>query len=238
MIVLHTFGKQHDMIDPSPFVSKAHALLRFAGLPYEAIPSDLRKAPRGKLPIIVDDGETIADSTFIRFNIERKYGFDFDAGLDARDRAISWSVEKMLEDHLVWIWTHERWTFAPDYANGPANYFNGVPSFARPLVEAYMRRKLARARFAQGVSRFTDAERETLSKRGLDAIAAILSDKPFLMGDKPCGADATLFAFMNVLLCPPFKGPCVTQARGYAKLVAYSARLAGEYFPDYQQKRI
>ncbi len=86
MIVLHTFGKQHDMIDPSPFVAKAHALLRFAGLPYEAVPADVRKAPRGKLPVLIDDGETIADSTFIRFHIEKKYGHDFDAGLDARAR--------------------------------------------------------------------------------------------------------------------------------------------------------
>jgi len=42
MIVLHTFGKQHDMIDPSPFVAKAHTLLRLAGLPYETIAADIR----------------------------------------------------------------------------------------------------------------------------------------------------------------------------------------------------
>jgi glutathione S-transferase len=237
MIVLHTFGRLHDMIDPSPYVAKAHTLLRFAGLPYEAVPSDIRKAPRGKLPVIVDDGETIADSTFIRLHIEKKHGFDFDAGLDARERAIAWSVEKMLEDHLVWVWTHERWTHEADYANGPAHYFKGVPAVARPLVELYVKRKLARARYAQGVSRYTDAERETLSGRGLDAIATILGDKPFLMGDKPCGADATLFAFMNVLLCPKFKAPCVMQARAHSNLVAYSARIAAQYFPDVPQKR-
>jgi glutathione S-transferase len=237
MIVLHTFGKQHDMIDPSPFVSKAHALLRFAGLPYEAVPSDIRKAPRGKFPVIVDDGETICDSTLIRFHIEKKYGFDFDAGLDARDRAIAWSVEKMLEDHLVWIWTHERWTYAPDYANGPVHYFRSMPAVARPLVELYVNRKLARARYGQGVSRFTDAEREKLSQRGLDAVATILGDKPFLMGDAPCGADATLLAFMNVFLCPVFTGSCVKQARAKSNLVAYSARLAATYFPDFPQSR-
>ena len=81
------------------------------------------------------------------------------------------------------------------------------------------------------------SEREELSRRGLEAVATILADKPFLMGDAPCGADATLFAFMNTLLCPPFKAPSVLQARSHANLVAYSARFAAQYFPDYKQKR-
>jgi hypothetical protein len=32
----------------------------------------------------------IADSTFIRAHIERKYGFDFDAGLSQQGRAQAW----------------------------------------------------------------------------------------------------------------------------------------------------
>lgn len=237
MIVLHIFGKQQDMIDPSPFVTKAHTLLRFAGLPYETTPSGISKAPRGKLPVVDDDGVTIADSTFIRLHIEKKYGFDFDAGLDARERAIAWAAEKMIEDHLFWIWSLERWTFKPDYEKGPAQYFNTVPAFVRPLVERYYARKLAATRHAQGVGRYADAEREELSKRGLDALAALLGDKPFLMGASPCGADATLFAFVNVLLSPAFTSPSVMLARSHANLVAYSARLAAQYFPDYRQNR-
>jgi glutathione S-transferase len=124
-----------------------------------------------------------------------------------------------------------------DYANGPAHYFRGVPAPARRLAEIYVNKKLALARHGHGVSRYTDAERETLSRRGLDAIATLLGDKPFLMGDKPCGADATLFAFLNVLLCPVFKSNSVQMARGRANLVAYSARVAAQYFPDFPQDR-
>ncbi len=35
-------------------------------------------SPKGQLPYIVDEAETIADSTFIRAHIERRYGFDFE----------------------------------------------------------------------------------------------------------------------------------------------------------------
>ena len=34
-------------------------------------------SPKGQLPFIDDGGEAVADSTFIRAHIERRYGFDF-----------------------------------------------------------------------------------------------------------------------------------------------------------------
>src|SRR5947209_16311854 len=100
MITLYTFGPAFGLPDPSPFVTKAEMLLKLAGLPYRTDTSGFGKAPKGKLPYIEDDGERVADSTFIRFHIEKKYGFDFDAGLDAQQRATAWAFEKMAEDHL------------------------------------------------------------------------------------------------------------------------------------------
>ena len=59
-------------------------------------------SPKGQLPYIDDDGERVADSTFIRAHIERKYGFDFDDGLDPLERAQAWAFERMIEHHLYW----------------------------------------------------------------------------------------------------------------------------------------
>lgn len=41
---------------PSPFVTKAEVLLKMAGLSYRTDITGLRKAPKGKLPYIEDDG--------------------------------------------------------------------------------------------------------------------------------------------------------------------------------------
>src|SRR5215467_5535059 len=87
MITLYTFGPAFGLPDPSPFVIKAEILLKMAGLPYRTDTTGFRKAPKGKLPYIDDDGERIADSTFIRWHIEKKYQFDFDRGLSAEQRA-------------------------------------------------------------------------------------------------------------------------------------------------------
>ena len=79
MITLYTFGPYFGLPDASPFVTKAMLLLKFSGLPYEENRHGYSRAPKGKLPYIADDGIIIADSTLIRFHIEKKYGFDFDA---------------------------------------------------------------------------------------------------------------------------------------------------------------
>ncbi|MBS0244877.1 MAG: glutathione S-transferase N-terminal domain-containing protein, partial [Proteobacteria bacterium] len=66
MITLHTFGPGLGLPDPSPFVVKADVLLKMSGLPYRKVISDSRKAPKGKLPYIDDDGTKVADTTLIR----------------------------------------------------------------------------------------------------------------------------------------------------------------------------
>ena len=66
----------------SPFVTKTEVQLKMAGLAYRKEKAMPPASPKGQLPYIVDDAESIADSTFIRAHIEGKYGFDFDAPLN------------------------------------------------------------------------------------------------------------------------------------------------------------
>src|ERR1700736_1749990 len=109
MITLYTFGPAFDLPDPSPFVTKALMLLKLAGLPFTEDRSGFGKAPKGKLPYIDDGGVIVADSTLIRFHIEKTYGFDFDKGLSKEQQATAWAVEKMCEDHLYWAMLDARW---------------------------------------------------------------------------------------------------------------------------------
>jgi len=97
VITLHTFGPAFGLPDPSPFVTKVEVLLKMAGLPYRTDTTGLRGAPKGKLPYIDDDGERVADSTFIRWHLENKYRIDFEKGLSPEQRAIAWAFEKMAE---------------------------------------------------------------------------------------------------------------------------------------------
>jgi glutathione S-transferase len=232
VITLYTFGPFFGLPDASPFVTKAMVLLKLANLPYRENRNGLRRAPKGKLPYLDDNGTIVADSTLIRFHIERSYGFDFDDGLDRTQKAIAWTVEKMCEEHLYWAIVALRWLDDANFAAGPAHFFDTVPRPLRPLVIGFVRCQVARAARAQGFARHASADRDELALRDIDALAVLLGDKPFLMGDFPCGADAAVFAFVAHLLTPAFATPLLVATRAHPNLVAYHDRLTQAYFPE------
>jgi glutathione S-transferase len=231
MITLYTFGPYFGLPDGSPFVMKAMLLLKFAGLAFREDRTGYRKAPKGKLPYIDDDGVRIADSTFIRFHIERKYGVDFDQGLSQTERATSWAVEKMCEDHLYWAVVHARWADATNFANGPAHFFDAIPAPLRPLIARLVRTKTLSAAKAHGLGRHAKADIERLAIRDLAALSTILGAKPFLMADRPCAADAVAASFVAGALAPAFETPIRTAAESFANLVQYNHRILAQYFP-------
>ncbi len=231
MITLHTFGPGAGLPDFSPFVVKAMMLLKLAGLPYTEQPADVRKSPKHKLPVIVDDGQTVADSTFIRFHIEKKYGFDFNAGLTHEQKAVAWAAEKMLENHTYWVALHERWSLDGNFDLGPARLFETIPALIRPFIKPMVRKSIAKDIHAAGMGRHSYDEMIVLAQRDIDAIATLLGDKPFFMGETPCAADATVFAFLQGALCDVFSSRIGERAREHGNLVAYVRRLQAAYFP-------
>ncbi len=134
MITLYGFSSGWELPEKSPYVTKTEVQLKMAGLAYVKTLAGTDKAPKGKLPYIDDNGMLVADSTFIRAYLERKYGFDFDAGLDARQRAEAWAIERMIEDHLNWANTHARWLIQANFDNGPARFFDAAPEAMRDQI--------------------------------------------------------------------------------------------------------
>lgn len=236
MVKLQVFGPGFGLVDPSPFVMKAHMLLRIAGIPYEPVRGDVRKAPKGKFPVIEDDGEIIADSTFIRLHIEKKYGFDYDAGLTPEQRGCAWAVEKMLEDHVYWTVLHERWLEPENFARGPAHFFDGMPAPLRPLIRHMVVKEVRKNAHGHGMGRHTKDQRTYLASRAITAVAQVLGDKRYLMGDKPCGADATVYAFLTASLCEIFDSDIRGEVKKHANLIAYAQRMEEQYFPKGEKR--
>jgi len=230
MITLYTFGPYFGLPDASPFVIKAMLLMKFAGLAYHEDRGGYRKAPKGKLPYINDDGLIVADSTFIRFHIEKKYGFDFDAGLTPEQRAVAWAAEKMCEEHLRFAMMATRWLDDANFAKGPAQFFKAVPMPLRPIMQSLVHRRVKKTLRLQGFGRHTRAEQDALAMADVNALVSLIGDKAFLMGEKPCGADAALFAFVASFLTPVFDTPIRTAAERHPNLVAYKERIARLYF--------
>jgi len=235
MITLYTFGPGAGLPDFSPFVMKAEVLLKMAGLPYRTDTTGFRKAPKGKLPYIDDGGEIVADSTFIRWHLERKHRVDFDRGLTAEQRAVAWAFEKMAEDNLYWVVVELRWLDDANFDRGARRFFDPVPALLRPLVVAMVRRKVRGSLQAQGMGRHAPDEITALGSRSIRALAEFLGDKPFFMGAEPSGVDASAFAFVAGTLCPQFRSPVREAAERYDNLRRYVGRMTARYYPDYTE---
>ncbi len=69
-----------------------------------------------------------------------------------------------------------------------------------------------------------------LAIRDVDALAAILGDKPFIMGDEPCAADASVFGILTSILTPPLDSELRTSTQRHANLVAYRDRITESLF--------
>jgi glutathione S-transferase len=213
-------------------VTKAEVLLKMAKLPYRIDTSGFKKAPKGKLPYIDDDGETIADSTFIRWHLEKKYKIDFDRGLSPEQCAIAWAFEKMLEEHLYWAVVHARWMDDVNFAKGPATFFRAIPAPVRPLLVAMIRRRLRRTLHGQSIGRHSPDEIVALGTRSVDATADYLGTQAFTMGAEPTGLDATAFAFVAGALCPLFDTPLRSAAERHENLKRYVGRMTARFYPD------
>ena len=82
------------------------------------------------------------------------------------------------------------------------------------------------------MGRHAPDEIAALARRSVAALADVLGDKPFLIGDAPCGADATVFGFVNATHCKLFVSAARDAVEQRPNLVAYNTRMLERYFPQ------
>ena len=236
MITLHGFGPGFGLPEISPFVTKTEVQLKMAGLAYRKARAMPPASPKGQLPFIDDDGQVIADSTFIRAHIERKYGFDFDAGLSQHDHAQAWAFERMIEHHVYWGLVGARWVDPDNFAKGPAHFFDGAPDDRRERLREDAQFRVAENYLLSGLGRHAPDEDIDLALRSIFALSVQLGDKPYLMGEAPCGVDATAFGALAGILTPFFSSKLRDRAEQFENLGAYVDRLMLQYFPEFSWK--
>ena len=231
MIKLIQFPPAFGVPNPSPFCMKVEILLKMAGLPYTSEQvRDPRRGPKGKLPAIEDGGELIGDSELIRGHLERKYGVDFDKGLDQRERAVAHAFARMLEERTYWTVVYSRWIDGRNWPKVRAVFFGGLPPVMRSLVPRLIQRQVRQQLHRQGVGRHAPREIYAMGVADLNVVATQLGDKPFFMGAAPTGVDAVVYAFLENIIVPPLDSPMKTMALGHANLVAYAQRMRELYF--------
>jgi glutathione S-transferase len=231
MITAVQFPTAFGIPNPSPFCMKVEILLKMAGLPYETeVESNPTKGPKGKIPFIRDGAEVIGDSTFIQQHLETRYGAEFDAGLSAEDRAVGHAFARMGEERLYWCLVYSRWIEHRHIY--PQVLLGELPPVIRPIVSFIARKQVRASLKGHGLGRHSREEIYALGKRDIDAIAAQLGSKDFVLGAKPSSADAAVYPILHGLLIPETRSPLMNAIEAQPNLIAYVARCRDRWFAD------
>lgn len=144
----------------------------------------------------------------------------------------------MLEEHLYFLSVYERWLIDENFEKGPRQFFNMAPTPIRPIIRAVIRRKVRKMLAAQGLGRHSAAERLELAKGDVDCVSALLGNNTYLLGDKVCGADATVFGSLFSASSPFFNTELGAYIRSQPKIMAYLKRLSSKYYPELKNAKV
>jgi glutathione S-transferase len=129
-----------------------------------------------------------------------------------------------------------RWVDPENFAKGPAHFFDGAPEDRREKLREDAQFRVAENYLLSGLGRHAPDDDVELALRSLLALSVQLGDKPYLMGDKPCGTDATAFGALAGILTPFFDSKLRTRAEEFENLADYVERMMQQYYPDFAWK--
>lgn len=186
MITLYGFGSRFGVEDLSPFVLKVDAFMRMADIPFQVRGSfaNLRTAPKGKLPYIVDNGKTISDSTFIIRYLTEHYAADIDRHLTDEQRACARMVMRTLDESLYWCLVHSRWIRDDSWQIVKPAFFSKMPFPICYIAPVIARRNIRKALYLQGTGRHSDEEILAIADEILQDLSVLLGEKRWFFGDR------------------------------------------------------
>lgn len=227
MLTLYTTRRTPDgFYSFSPFCAKLEAWLCLAGVPYERRGANPRKSPTGKIPYVDLDGEIIADSQRVIDRLTAAHGDPLDGALDPAQRATARAVQRMLEEATYFAMVRARWLTPTGFAFVREHILDPVvPRLIRPLLYPKILRDLRRTMQGQGIGRYPLDEVHRMAITDFDALAAYVTDRPFVLGETPTSIDATAYAWVGCVTASTYDDPLIDHVRNSTVLTAYRERM-------------
>lgn len=195
MLTLYSYPELFGVADNNGYGLKVFAFLRLCHVAFrhEHV-VDASAAPRGQLPYITDDGETIGDSDTIIAYLAGKYHLTLDDGLTVAQRDTDHLVMRMLDD-LYWVMSYSRWKderFWPMFRDA---LLDQHPSLTQSDLEKAREFNLQRYYF-QGIGRFEPDAAFARGLADLRVLAHLVPAEGCLHGPKPTSIDAGIYGFI------------------------------------------
>ena len=220
MLTLYSYPELFGVADNNGYGLKVYAFLKLADVPFvhEHI-FDASAAPRGQLPYVVDDGETIGDSETIIAHLVRKYGLTIDANLAATQHTTNLLVTRMLDD-LYWVMSYSRWK---DERFFPAFRDSFMAQHAR-IDEAGMnkaREYNAQRYHFQGIGRYPPDQAYARGLADLQVLADLIPAEGYVHREKPTSIDAGIYGFIANIHFFPIPTPLKAFVTAHPNLVRH-----------------
>lgn len=236
MIDLYQFPRAFGIANLSPFCMKVEAFLRIADLPFRIVEiSDLRTAPKAKLPFIRDNGILISDSEFIIDYVETKWEFQVDGHLDSYQRAIHHALSRTLEEHLYWALLYSRYFEESNWQLLKEHLFGEIPPPVSTLKAQRLRNAIKKQLQHHGLGRHSAAELYRKADKDIEALASLLGNRSWFGGDYISKLDLSAVAFLSNALIDVMPSPLATSVQRFDNLVAYRQRVEQAIFADLQE---
>ena len=216
----------------APFPLKLATWMRMAEIPFEFVTAnDPSKGPKGKSPWIEYGNVRMGDSTLIIEHLQERFGIDLDAHLDARQRAFAVCVQRMLEEHYHQCFEHQ--LFLGRGGEERVHEFAGtMPIPLRWLIPTVLKRAFSKQLYARGMGRHSEDVIIAQGKSDIDALAELLGDQPYFLGDRPSSIDACVFGFLGLSVYIAGDNPLYRYAASFENLMSYCERMRAQYFPE------
>jgi glutathione S-transferase len=195
MITLYSYPELFGVADNNGYGLKVFAFMRLAGVPFkhEHI-FDASKAPRGQLPYIIDDGETVGDSETIIAHLIKKHALTIDAGLSAQERDLNLLITRTLDD-LYWVMSYSRWKDERYFPAFRDALLREHPSLTAEGLQKAQEFNFQRYYYA-GIGRYAPEAANARGVADLGALAHLVPADGYVHGLKPTSIDAGIYGFI------------------------------------------
>lgn len=198
MIQLYALPPAFGLRNVSPFCLKTEMALTYLGQPFELIEEpDPRKTPKGKLPYLVHNGETVADSERIFEYLDKQFDGGLFGQLTPQEIAVGRAFTRLAEEHLYWLMVASRWLEDDWFANVVTGFFGIAPKPLRGFVARMAQKQVRQTYHLQGLGRHSKAEQRAFAHEDLKAISDQIEANRYITGGRLTVFD---FAVASILV--------------------------------------
>ncbi|EDO46527.1 predicted protein [Nematostella vectensis] len=235
-LVLRIFPRFAKLPVPSisPSCLKLETYARMANIQYH-VNTACENIDKVNMPAIEYDDKVAVHSARCIPYLNERYGVELDRDLSEEQKATATTITAMLDEHTSWTLHYHRW--CSDYAKQYKDeLMYGLNSIFRKIAFCVFKSDAQKKLEAQGIGRHTEAEVYSLAERDLRAVSTLLGDKPYLFGDRPVEADASLFGIVANVIWTMQGSPQEKLVSGeLPNLADHAQRIKKEFYPDWDE---